>query len=125
MSPHSPQVCIPGDGWQIADFQRTSYVDQDRGVTVPLNRVVIERRRQRQIVYYWFEQRGRRMANEYASKWQLLADTVYLNRTDGALVRLTTPLYPGEAEQDGDMRLQAFTRDLLPQMTRFLPSAAS
>ncbi len=125
VSPHSPQVCIPGDGWQIADFQRTTYVDQDSGATVPLNRVVIERAGERQIVYYWFEQRGRRMANEYASKWQLLTDTVYLNRTDGALIRLTTSLYSGETEQDGDRRLQGFTRELLPRMTRFLPSAAS
>lgn len=125
VSPHSPQVCIPGDGWHIVDFERTSYVDQDRGISVPLNRVVIERANQRQIVYYWFEQRGRRVANEYASKWQLLADAVYLNRTDGALVRLTTPLYPGETEQDGDNRLRGFTRELLPPMTRFLPSPAS
>jgi EpsI family protein len=86
--------------------------------------VVIERATQKQIVYYWFEQRGRRVANEYASKWQLLADTVYLNRTDGALIRLTTPLYPGEPEQDGDKRLRGFMRELLPQMTRFLPTAA-
>ncbi|MCP4618186.1 MAG: VPLPA-CTERM-specific exosortase XrtD [Bradyrhizobium sp.] len=125
VSPHSPQVCIPGDGWQIADFQRTSYVDQDRGLTVPLNRVVIERASHKQIVYYWFEQRGKRVANEYLSKWHLLADAVYLNRTDGALIRLTTPVYPGETEQDGDKRLRGFMHELLPQMTRFLPSPAS
>lgn len=124
VSPHSPQVCIPGDGWQITDFERTSYVDQDGGSSLPLNRVVIVRANQKQIVYYWFEQRGRRVANEYASKWQLLADAVYLNRTDGALVRLTTQLYPGETEQDGDKRLREFTRQLLPEMTRFLPAAA-
>ena len=122
VSPHSPQVCIPGDGWHIVDFERTAYVDPDSRVTVPLNRVVIERANQKQIVYYWFEQRGRRVANEYASKWQLLVDTVYLNRTDGALIRLTTPIYQGETEQDGDKRLQGFTHDVLPQMTRFLPS---
>lgn len=125
VSPHSPQVCIPGDGWHIVDFQRTSYVDRNGGETLPLNRVVIERSGRKQIVYYWFEQRGKRVANEYLSKWHLIADAVYLNRTDGALIRLTTPLYPGEAEQDGDKRLQGFVHDLLPQMTRFLPSPAS
>lgn len=125
VSPHSPQVCIPGDGWQIVDFQRTSYADESGGTAIPLNRVVIERATQKQIVYYWFEQRGRRVANEYASKWHLLADAVYLNRTDGALIRLTTPLYPGESEQDGDKRLRGFVHELLPQMSRFLPSAAS
>lgn len=125
VSPHSPQVCIPGDGWHIVDFQRTSYADQQRGVTVPLNRVVIERNGQKQIVYYWFEQRGKRVANEYLSKWNLIADAVYLNRTDGALIRLTTPLYPGEAEQEGDQRLQGLVQEMLPQMTKFLPSPAS
>lgn len=125
MSPHSPQVCIPGDGWQIVDFKRSTYVDQESGITVPFNRVVIERATRRQIVYYWFEQRGRRVANEYVSKWQLLADTVYLNRTDGALIRLTTPLYSGEIDEDGDKRLREYIRELLPRMTRFLPSAGT
>lgn len=125
VSPHSPQVCIPGAGWQIVDFERTSYVDPERGISMPLNRVMIARGGQKQIVYYWFEQRGRRVANEYSSKWQLLADAVYLNRTDGALVRLTTPLYPGETEQDGDKRLRGFTREFLPEITRFLPSPAT
>ncbi|MFX6911507.1 exosortase C-terminal domain/associated protein EpsI, partial [Acinetobacter baumannii] len=76
---HSPQVCIPGDGWHIVDFQRTGYADQARGVSLPFNRVVIERGGQKQIVYYWFQQRGRAVANEYVSKFRLLADAIYLN----------------------------------------------
>ena len=68
---------------------------------------------------------GKRIEADLRAFRQLLADAVYLNRTDGALIRLTTPLYPGETEQDGDKRLRGFTRELLPQMTRFLPSAAS
>ena len=27
VSPHSPSVCIPGNGWQIAEFERTRYQD--------------------------------------------------------------------------------------------------
>ena len=125
VSPHSPQVCIPGDGWHIVDFQRTGYADQARGVSLPFNRVVIERGGQKQIVYYWFQQRGRAVANEYVSKFRLLADAIYLNRTDGALIRLTTPVYSGETEQEGDTRLQGFVHDLLPPMTQFLPSPPS
>jgi EpsI family protein len=121
LSPHSPQVCIPGNGWQITQFERTSYRVPGADTTVPLNRAVIERDSEKQIVYYWFEQRGRRVANEYMSKWYLLEDAIYLNRTDGALVRLTSPLYPGEAEKDADERLQAFARDLVPRLTNFLP----
>ncbi|MFX9877794.1 exosortase-associated EpsI family protein [Acinetobacter baumannii] len=50
---------------------------------------------------------------------------MYLNRTDGALIRLTTPVYSGETEQEGDTRLQGFVHDLLPPMTQFLPSPPS
>ena len=52
-----------------------------------------------------------KIANEYWSKLYLLRDALFANRTDGALVRLTTPVYPGEPEGDADKRLQDFTRD--------------
>ena len=41
---------------------------------------------------------GRKIANEWVSKYYLLRDAIFQNRTDGALVRLTTPVYPGEDE---------------------------
>src|SRR5262249_38430578 len=107
-SPHSPIVCIPGGGWQIATFDRTSYHSEPLGVTLPLNRVVIARDNNKQLVYYWFVQRGRNVANEYWSKWYLFVDAVVKNRTDGALVRLVTPLYASESEDAADGRLQSF-----------------
>jgi exosortase D (VPLPA-CTERM-specific) len=123
LSPHSPQMCIPGNGWQITQIERTSYRDPDSDTTLWLNRAVIERDSDRQVVYYWFDERGRRVTNEYMLKWYLLKDAIHLNRTDGALVRLTTALYPGEDEKEADLRLQAFTRDLLPNLAQFLPRA--
>jgi hypothetical protein len=76
----------------------------------------------KQLVYYWFEQRGRKIENEWWSKWYLISDAIVRNRTDGALVRLTTPVYPTESEADADRRLQAFTRDLMPALTGYLPA---
>ena len=121
-SPHSPIVCIPGGGWLITKFERTSYSDNVSGVTLPLNRVVIEKDSYKQIVYYWFEQRGRQVANEWWSKWYLLTDAIYMNRTDGALVRLTTTLYPGESERDADKRLQSLLPELVPSLRGYLPA---
>jgi EpsI family protein len=118
---HSPIVCIPGGGWQIVDFQRTSYNDQARNLSLPLNRVVIAQNSDKQLVYYWFVQRGRNVANEYWSKWHLFVDAIAQNRTDGALVRLTTPLYPGETEEKADERLQSFIQELEPRQSAFLP----
>ena len=120
-SPHSPVVCIPGDGWQIAQFERTSYRNDALNIALPLNRVVISRGSQKQLVYYWFVQRGRNIANEYWSKWYLLVDAIVKNRTDGALVRLVTPYYPGESEHAADQRLQSFIEQLEPRLRAYLP----
>ncbi len=122
LSPHSPAVCIPGNGWQIADLKRTTYSSADSNVSLPFNRVVIVRGSDKQLVYYWFEERGMKIANEWLSKLYLLRDAMFKNRTDGALVRLTTPIYPGEDEGDGDKRLQEFTRIVVPKLEPYLPS---
>jgi exosortase D (VPLPA-CTERM-specific) len=122
-SPHSPIVCIPGGGWLIAKFDRTQFRDPSLPSPLPFNRAVIERGGHKQIVYYWFVQRGRRVANEYWSKWYLFQDAILKNRTDGALVRVTTPVYPNETEQQADSRLQAFLRQLEPNLQAYLPPA--
>ena len=90
--------------------------------SLPFNRVVIGKGPQKQLVYYWFEERGMKIANEYWSKLYLLRDALFENRTDGALVRLTTPVYPGEPEDDADKRLQEFTRVVVPALAPYLPA---
>ena len=122
LSPHSPSVCLPGNGWQIATFERTTY--RDTHLTFPINRVVMQRGSQKELVYYWFDERGMRIANEWLSKLLLLRDAVFKNRTDGALVRLVTQIYPGENESDADKRLRGFTQLVVPKLHGFLPSAA-
>jgi exosortase D (VPLPA-CTERM-specific) len=123
VAPHSPAVCIPGNGWQIADLQRTSYSSTDPNISLPLNRVIIQKGLTKELVYYWFDERGRKIASEWVSKAYLLADAIFQNRTDGALVRLTTPIYPGELESDADKRLQGFIREFVPLLNQYLPSA--
>jgi exosortase D (VPLPA-CTERM-specific) len=120
VSPHSPQVCIPGGGWLITSLQNVPVTLAD-GTTFEANRVVIERAGQRQLVYYWFEQRGRRIANEYWMKWYLLVDALVLNRSDGALVRLTTPIGAQEAAGAADQRLVGFVRLAVPKLAAYVP----
>ena len=116
VSPHSPKVCIPGGGWEIADFSRSS-VDQ-----MPVNRALIRKGMQDQIVYYWFEERGVPVANEYIKKWMLFKDALFLNRTDGSLIRVTTPVMSDETMLDADRRAQAFIRASRDQLAELLPA---
>jgi len=76
---------------------------------------------QRQLVYYWFQERGRDITSEYLVKWYLLEDALLRNRTDGALVRLITPLGPNESPSAADQRLAQFSASALPQLANYLP----
>ena len=120
---HSPKLCIPANGWQISKFEQTSYTDN--GAKLPLNRVIIEKNLIKQVVFYWFDERGRKFANEYLAGWYLHADAMVMNRTDGALIRLITQIHDGESERDADERLQAFIRDAVPTLSEYLPSDAN
>jgi exosortase D (VPLPA-CTERM-specific) len=115
VSPHSPRVCIPGGGWQISDISRTQ-VNK-----LPVNRIVIKKGEKMQLVYYWFQQRGRLIANEYLMKWHLFKDALTLNRTDGALVRVTTSVSSVESLKDADKRLEGFLQNLLPVLPDYIP----
>ena len=119
---HSPEVCLPVGGWEIfsLDKAEVSLPDTPYG-TFEVNRAVIEKGMTRQLVYYWFEQRGKRMTNDYAAKISVVYDSLTTGRTDGALVRFVTPIARGETEADAEARMQGLMSDLLPKLPRYIP----
>ena len=119
---HSPKSCIPGDGWQIKKFSTESLVFPSTGVEKRVNRLLISKGENAQLVYYWFPQRGRVISNEYMVKLYLFWDALTRNRTDGALVRLTTSVSPGEDITRADERLVKFTSQIQPFMSKYIPN---
>ena len=114
ISPHSPRVCIPGGGWEIASFERIVVEDY------PVNRTVIKKGEQTQLVYYWFQERGRIIANEYIKKWYLFIDALLENRTDGSLVRVVTSVAPNETLAEADARILAFMAIAKPELKQYI-----
>ena len=120
---HSPQACIPGDGWRIESFaerQLDGVVAKGQPLTV--NRAVIGKGDFRQLVYYWFPQRDRFLTNEYWVKWYIFWDALTRNRTDGALIRLVTPIIGPDGFDAADQRLSDFAADLIPKLAPHFPS---
>jgi EpsI family protein len=115
---HSPLNCLPGAGWQPVQRSRVALATGD-GSAFQANRLLVQKGRDRQVVLYWYEGRGRRVASEYWNKALLIADAVRLNRTDGALVRLTSPVMASEDETDS--RLREFAAALQPALEAALP----
>ncbi len=118
---HSPKSCLPGGGWEMRDFGLRN-IALDEGRTLTLNRAVIEQGNSRQIVYYWFQQRGRAITDEYLVKWYIFYDAITRNRTDGALVRLIAPLPVGADEATVDRQLTEFTRLAVKALPGYLPN---
>ncbi|RME33477.1 MAG: VPLPA-CTERM-specific exosortase XrtD [Gammaproteobacteria bacterium] len=119
---HSPRSCIPGGGWHISSVEeRVSGTLSLHGQPVRYNRVEIRKGDHRQLVYYWFVEQGRVTANEYLAKWYIFWHALTRNRTDGALVRLVTPILPGEDWADGDARLLAFMDQLRGHLDAYIP----
>jgi exosortase D (VPLPA-CTERM-specific) len=121
-SVHSPRSCMPGDGWQITSFTQRSFEDLNfQGSPLQVNRAVIEKGDYKQLVYYWFQQRGRSITNEYMVKWYLFYDAIGMHRTDGALVRLVTSLDKGQDIEVADQRLHAFMQEMVTVLPEYLP----
>jgi len=121
-SAHSPSSCLPGAGWHILEFTQHEVSGvRSPGVPLRVNRAIVEQGSDRQLVYYWFQERGRDITSEYLVKWYLLTDALLRNRTDGALVRLITPLGPNESASAADERLAQFSASALPQLAKYLP----
>ena len=119
---HSPKACMPGDGWQITDFGQRNFPDITvDGDPLELNRAVIQKGESKQLVYYWFQQHGRTLTNEYLVKWYLFYDSLTMNRTDGALIRLVTSVGNTEDIDKADQRLQTFMRQLVPELQGYIP----
>jgi EpsI family protein len=121
-SVHSPRSCLPGGGWEIQSITQLPIADAAvSGVPLLVNRVLISHGDEKQLVYYWFQQRGRVMTNEFLVKWYMLVDALLRQRTDGALVRLIMPLRPGEDISALDQQLGQFAARLAPVLPAFIP----
>lgn len=121
---HSPRSCIPGGGWRITEHEIIPvelYQSPSDSNVLHANRVIIQRGDNRQLVYYWFDQRGRNITNEYLAKWYIFWDSLTINRSDGALVRLVVPIPDGMSEVSAENHLQEFLRDFNPLLSDYIP----
>lgn len=118
---HSPKNCLPGSGWV---FESSKYVDLNdaEGKAHHVGEYIIADGDNKQFVIYWYQAHGRSIANEYVAKIYLVTDGIRLNRTDGALVRVTTPVGANEHMSAAKTRAEAFTARLFPMLPRFIPN---
>ncbi len=118
---HSPQHCLPGAGWTFESSRYTNMSDVN-GRRFNVGEYVINNGESRQFVLYWYQAHGRSIANEYKARAYMLADAIRYNRTDGALVRVITPIAGSEQISDARDRAVRFTAHMTPYLPQFIPN---
>lgn len=113
---HSPQNCLPGAGWRPVSYATITLPIGAR--QVPVNQYVIQKGLAKQVVLYWYQGRGRVVANEYKNKALLMWDAATLHRTNGGLVRVIVPVTP---DVDAGREAVSFATAVLPQLERLMP----
>ena len=119
---HSPEICIPAGGWEMSTITQKIVDAPDGQGSFAVNRAVIQHGLNRQLVYFWFEQRGRRLTSDVVAKAYTVLDSIVRGRSDGALVRLITPIDVNETDADAEARIQRMMNETLRELPRFIPS---
>ena len=116
---HSPKNCLPGAGWDPIQSGHAK-ISVPGGRQIVVNEYVIQQGLDKQLVFYWYQGRGRVIASEYSGKFWMVADAIRRNRTDGALVRLITPMH--DSEVFAQARLVRFTQTSVSSLEKVIPN---
>ena len=119
---HSPLNCLPGAGWEPVSQDRLMIPSIGAGEGIEVNRYVVQKGLERQMVLYWYQSHGRVVASEYTSRLLLISDALRMNRTDGSMVRVIAPI-PHEADgTEAEKLAVTFIRQLFPLLAGYLPA---
>lgn len=122
VSPHSPKMCLPANGWTEESSRIISVDVPGQSEPIPVNRYVVSKSGQRKLVLYWFQNPHRATADEYLSKVYLVLDAIRYRRSDEALVRIITDIDPGNGTGSEQHAIE-FIRDLYQPLKRQLWSS--
>ncbi len=117
---HSPQNCLPGSGWTFESSGTTAISGGD-GHHYTVGDYIITDGTNRQEVLYWYRAHGRSIASDYRAKLYMLLDAIRYNRTDGALIRVITPVVPGETADAAHARVATFAGDIATMLPAYIP----
>ena len=117
---HSPLNCLPGAGWTMNEPATIQITPAGGGPAFEANRYIIQNGDTRQLLVYWYQGRGRAVASEYWGKIYTVIDSVKRRRSDGAMVRIITPI--GKSEADALALAVDLAAQSAPVLPQFVPN---
>jgi len=117
--PHSPRNCLPGAGWEPVEASLVTIPLPAPYAPITVNRYLIQRDDAQQLVFYWYQSQGQAIAGEVAARIGLVKNAILRNRSDGALIRVSSPVY-GSISETSEM-LEKYVRAIYPVLGGYLP----
>ncbi len=116
---HSPLNCLPGSGWTLNTPSTVEVRPAGGREPFRANSYVIEHGDARMLMLYWYQGRGRAVANEYVDKAYTVLDSIRKRRSDGAMVRVLVPFRGSEAETAA--AAAEFAAQVAPALPAYVP----
>jgi EpsI family protein len=117
--PHSPKNCLPGAGWEPLEASEVIIPLPPPHRPLIVNRYLLQKDRHHQLVFYWFQSQGRPIAGELAAKIEMVKSAIFRNRTDGALIRVSSPVYRSVPETSA--WLTKYVQTIYPRLHDYFP----
>ena len=116
---HSPLNCLPGSGWTMNQSGNIKITPGGGAPAFEANRYIVEKGGDRQLLVYWYQGRGRKIASEYWGKIYTVIDSIRLRRSDGAMVRVMMPV--GRSEDEALKAATDLAAQIAPVLPEFIP----
>lgn len=113
--PHSPRICLPGNGWLVRSSKIVGLQMPDRQAPIPVNEYLLDKSGQQILVLYWYQNDRNIWAEEFEAKLRLLPDLIRYRRADVSLVRFVTQVRSGDDENQLT-KLVDFARAVFPKL---------
>lgn len=117
---HSPLNCLPGSGWVMSDAARITIAPTGGGAPFEANRYVVANGKDRALMVYWYQGRGRALSSEYWGKIYTVLDSVRRRRSDGAMVRVMVPV--GNSQDEAQKTAVELASEAASQLPAFVPN---
>jgi EpsI family protein len=117
---HSPLNCLPGSGWVMSDAARITIVPAGGGAPFEANRFVVANGKDRALMVYWYQGRGRATSSEYWGKIYTVLDSVRRRRSDGAMVRVMVPV--GNSQEEAQKSAVEIASLAAANLTDYVPN---
>jgi EpsI family protein len=120
---HSPKNCLPGGGWGIDTVKTVQLpVGIEGKTTSTITEMLIRQGDEYQVVFYWYQNRGRVIASEYWEKIYLVLDALLNGRRDGAFIRIMVSAKGSDIE-GAEQQAQKFAQQVMVALENYLPGS--